>query len=467
MTAPTVLISGAGLGGLFLAILLERANIPYQVFEKAPHVVPLGASIGINANILPAFEQLGLMEEIERIGRRCMSIGLYDENLKPIGEFDLSCFKTKAGYYSLIFHRPDLYDLLLSRIPAEKISFNKKIVSYEQDKDGVTIHTSDNETFHGDILVGADGTYSTIRKIMLERLSKTNQLPLSDRKGLRATHACVIGTTKPLDPEKYPLLKDNSAYFSNVVGHAKAHTWMLMTLQNNRMCYLIEEQLDSETMNDVTALRGKWLTPEAKEKMIKATYNLPIRHAHHAGLAAHKDDQRTLGDLIENTDPEMVSTILLEEHLLETWYDGRTVLLGDACHKMNPSTGQGAVNAFQDAVVLVNCLYDLSGDDDGKGPLSLEKITEAFKDYRDQRFSQAKFQLENANMIARVMNGQTWSDKILRVLITNTPNWIAQKMVLSKAGYRPQINFLPRIPDPPNLDVVQQKPSKRYTEMRM
>jgi len=134
------------------------------------------------------------------------------------------CQPTRAGYYSLIFHRPDLYDILLSQIPAGKISFNKKIVSYEQDKDGVTIHTSDNETFHGDILVGADGTYSTIRKIMQERLSKTNQLPLSDRKGLRATHACVIGTTKPLDPEKYPLLKDNAAYFSNVVGHAKAHT---------------------------------------------------------------------------------------------------------------------------------------------------------------------------------------------------------------------------------------------------
>jgi len=113
---------------------------------------------------------------------------------------------------------------LLSQVPAGKISFNKKIVSYEQDKDGVTIHTSDNETFHGDILVGADGTYSTIRKIMLERLVKTSQLPLSDRQGLRATHACVIGTTKPLDPEKYPLLKDKSAYFSNVVGHAKAHS---------------------------------------------------------------------------------------------------------------------------------------------------------------------------------------------------------------------------------------------------
>jgi 2-polyprenyl-6-methoxyphenol hydroxylase-like FAD-dependent oxidoreductase len=214
---------------------------------------------------------------------------------------------------------------------------------------------------------------------------------------------------------------------------------MLMTLHNNRMSYIIEEQLDSETMNDVTALRGKWLTPEAKEKMIKATYNLPIRHAHHDGLAAHQDDQRTLGDLIENTDPEMVSTILLEEQLLETWHDGRTVLIGDACHKMNPSTGQGAVNAFQDAVVLVNCLYDLSGDEE-KGPLSLEKISEAFKDYRDQRFSQAKFQLENANMIARVMNGQVISERTLEQETKMWYEWPTLSTMLSVAN---SFNFDP------------------------
>jgi len=38
---------------------------------------------------------LGLLEEIERIGLPCTSIDLYDENLKPIGEFDISCYKTK------------------------------------------------------------------------------------------------------------------------------------------------------------------------------------------------------------------------------------------------------------------------------------------------------------------------------------------------------------------------------------
>ncbi|KAF9917015.1 hypothetical protein BGZ65_000034 [Modicella reniformis] len=133
---------------------------------------------------------------------------------------------------------------------------------------------------------------------------------------------------------------------------------------------------------------------------------------------------------------------------------------------MNPSTGQGAINAFQDAVILVNCLYDLLGDDDDedKGSLPMEKISEAFKDYRKQRFPHAKFQFENANMFAKVMSGQILSDRILRMFITKLPNWLQQKISMSKAGYRPQVNFLPRVPDPPNLTIFQQKPSKRHMQ---
>ncbi|KAG0350450.1 hypothetical protein BGX24_008144, partial [Mortierella sp. AD032] len=48
---------------------------------------------------------------------------------------------------------------------------------------------------------------------------------------------------------------------------------------------------------------------------------------------------RTLGDLYDLTPKELISKVMLEEKVFETWHHGRAVLLGDACHKLNPSGG--------------------------------------------------------------------------------------------------------------------------------
>ncbi|KAF9977885.1 hypothetical protein BGZ65_007214 [Modicella reniformis] len=217
---------------------------------------------------------------------------------------------------------------------------------------------------------------------MFEQMAKTNTVPVKDRLGMRASHIAVTGTTRPLDPEKYPSLKDKHGFFSCIIGEDKLHTWMVITAPGNRISYVILEQLDAkDSKKDIATLRSTRLTPEAKDKMIKDTYQLPINHTFREGLANVQDDhQRTMGELIENTDPDKISHILFEEQLLETWHYGRTNL----------------------------------------------------------------------------------SERILRMFITKLPNWLMEKIALMTVGYRPQVNFLPRVPDPPNLTIFQQKPSKRH-----
>ncbi|KAK3817333.1 MAG: hypothetical protein J3Q66DRAFT_339540 [Benniella sp.] len=455
---PNVLISGAGLGGLFLAILLERAGIPYHVYERAAAVKPLGAALGLNANILPAFDQLGLLEELTNIAFPMSTLDFYHENLEYIGSMDVSGFKTQAGYDSYIFHRPDLYNVLLSKVPAGKVSFNKKVVSVEQDEDGVTIRTSDGMTFHGDILVGADGAYSTVRQLIYKDMTEKNVLPDSDADGPKVGHICMVGTTHPLDPEKFPVLKDNRCNFTTIIGHAKAHTWLTTTLPNNRIAFSVKEQLDEKTAKEARFRNSEW-SPESNEKMIQEIRNFPIKHYGDAGEG--KDERRTLGDLIDATDPALISKVFLEVKLYETWHHGRTVLIGDAVHKMQPSAGQGAVNTMEDAVILANCLYDLS---DGKQPVTTKRITEAFQDYREQRYPHAKFQVENSTKMSGIFSGQTWKERLFRSIIYNMPKWLMSHKYLKQAGYRPQIMFLPTVPNPPGLRVVPQKPSKRYLD---
>ncbi|KAF9995815.1 hypothetical protein BGZ80_000219 [Entomortierella chlamydospora] len=451
---PKVLIAGGGIGGLFLAILLEKAGIPYHVYERAPFIRPLGALMTLNANILPAFDQLGLLEPLAKISRVLSTVQLYKESLKLIGTIDVSGFKEKTGYDYFAFSRPDLYDLLISQVPVEKISFNKKVVWLLQNDEGVMIRTSDNETYHGDILVGADGAHSAVRQNLYKHLAKKNELPACDSENLKAAHICMVGTTVPLDPEIYPELKDEQSRTSTIIGRAKAHTWVTTTLSNNRISYSVTQQLDYETAKNALFRNSEW-SPESNMEMIKEIYNFPVKN----GSDGSGGRVRTLGDLIDATPPEHISKVFIEEKLFETWYGGRTVLIGDACHKMQPSGGQGAVNAMEDAIILANCLYDIS---DGKVPVTSERITDAFRDYREQRYAHAKFQVENSQDLAKILTGQTFAERLTRTVMYNLPKWIVTYDYLKQMGYRPQIMFMPTVPDPPNLRVYPQKPSKRY-----
>ncbi|KAF8925523.1 hypothetical protein BGZ58_000736 [Dissophora ornata] len=91
--APCVLIVGGGLGGLMLALLLEQIDVPYHVFERASELRALGSIMTLGPNILPVFEQLGLLHEIEKISKPCSSLDMYDGNMKKIGSIDLSDHK--------------------------------------------------------------------------------------------------------------------------------------------------------------------------------------------------------------------------------------------------------------------------------------------------------------------------------------------------------------------------------------
>ncbi|KAF9945337.1 hypothetical protein BGZ65_010864 [Modicella reniformis] len=333
---------------------------------------------------------------------------MYHEDLRPMGTIDVSTLAS-AGYDAHLLHRPDLYKVLLSRIPAENISLNKKVVEIEQDEQGVTIHTSDGKAYRGDILVGADGSYSAVRERLFEQLDKENKLPITDKTGLTAGNICIAGTTRSLDPVKFPIVESDHTRFMNFVGKGKAHSWMVFTLPNNRMAYIIQEQLDSNAAKDITQLRKERLSPEAKEKFLKDVRDFHIKPDDNERNTPqgnnNNNNQPTLGDLLDATEPGLVATILLEEKMFETWYHGRTVLIGDAVHKMHLASGQGCVNAMQDAVVLTNCLYEIYA---GKEPLTFERITEAFKDYREQRYSHAKIQIEIANLRSRILGGQVW-----------------------------------------------------------
>lgn len=125
---------------------------------------------------------------------------------------------------------------------------------------------------------------------------------------------------------------------------------------------------------------------------------------------------------------------------------------------MLPAAGQGAANAFQDSVILANCLYDLKDN-------SQASISAAFKSYYDQRYQHAKEGYGVSKLSSKIMAGSTWSDRLIRTVVFKyLPRSVQQKQFEKTNSYKPQVTFLPRAPKRGTGYVLPQLPSTRYTE---
>ncbi|KAK3840349.1 MAG: hypothetical protein JOS17DRAFT_769871 [Linnemannia elongata] len=441
---PNVMIVGAGLAGLLFAILLDKAGIHYQIYERAKEVKPLGGVMSLNAGILPALEQLGLYEELQKVSLPATgAFNIYKGDMSLIANVKNE-FTEIIGYDRVVFSRPEFHNLLLSKVPLERIHFCKKVMSLEQNKEGVMIRCADGTTYHGDILVGADGAYSGVRQALYKRLAKAGTLAPSDANELNKGFICMVGTTEPLDPAKYPGVDDKVASCNQIIGNNNSYCWSAFSVPGNKICWNVILQLS--TVQEASELKFKnseW-GPETSEPMIKEVRDFLIPFG------------GTLGDLIDETLRENICRVFLEDKMFETWHHGRTVLIGDACHKLLPSAGLGAVTAMQDAVVLANCLYEMKS-------ITSVDIQQTFESFQKERYSRVKEQFDASNMSAKLIYGQTLFERFLRIVVFNwLPESFRLRGSLKGVEYRPQATFLPPVPRRGTGHWLPQKPSQRY-----
>ncbi|KAG9061262.1 hypothetical protein KI688_007600 [Linnemannia hyalina] len=406
---PHVLISGAGLAGLFLGILLEKAGIPYNIYERAAEIKPIGAVMCLAPNILAAFEQLGLYEELMSFSKKGIYSTYYTDRLEVIATHD-----STDG------------DL--------KVHMSSQIASFEQDKGGVTITLCDNTTVRGDILVGADGAHSAVRNHLYQTLDKQGLLPKSDTEAMSVGYVSLLGTTEVLDPAKYPGLLKDDCETSFIIGDKKnPYTWATFTVPGNKICWNVIIQLGLSSIADEEVGSSDWVAQDNQVMMDS------IRH--------FSTTYGTMGDLFDVTQSDRVSKVFFEDKLFETWNHGRVVLIGD-----------GAVNAMQDAVLIANHIYDIK-------PTTHENIQTALNEYKEERFDAIKDQYPQSHISAQLMYGHTLYERILRQVIFNwMPKSVMRRQLSKNTAYRPQANFLPQAPKRGNLGIIPQWPSKRIQD---
>ncbi|KAG0363257.1 hypothetical protein BG005_001990 [Podila minutissima] len=389
-----ILIVGGGIAGLTLATLLEKAGIDYQVFERAAAIRPLGSVIAIGPNILPVIEQLGLLEELVAASKVSGFVTNFNEQRQQTSYFDYRELKERNGYPNHMITRSRLSDLLLSQIPQEKVHMNKRLSSYEQDEHGVILTFADGTTAQGDIVVGADGAYSQVRKSLYNRLTEDGTLPESDKKELPCSSICLV------------------------TG------WPTWTLPEKRMSWMVIEHLNDH--GDKKTPNIEW-GPGATEAMVARVRGFPIPSG----------ESLIMGDLIDVTPPNLISQVALEGKFFETWFM-RTVLIGD-----------GANVSMQDAIIFSSCLYALKD----KTP---ESLNSAFKGYFEEREPFARAAFETSDRFRQFFRMRRIY-AVIRLVIAYLPQWVWRRAFDKMYGYRPQVTFLPRVPDRGSVKAFSQK----------
>ncbi|KAG0380663.1 hypothetical protein BGX24_006379 [Mortierella sp. AD032] len=433
---PTVLIVGAGLGGLMLGALLEKANVPYAIFERTAEVKPLGSALMIGAAIIPIMEQLGIVDEFLALGKATPEVTVSRENQGPLYTVSTLPQVEYTGYYNYIVARPFFYDLMLRQVPKDKIHFNKRVLTIGQEEERVKIQTADNCVHEGDILVGADGAYSAVRQRMYETLKQEGKLPKIDQEELPFKSTCLVGQTKPIDfAADFPEFNRDQVAFYNTMAEDRPYTWVIFATAQSTIAWMVIHHLDKESSKAAEEQRfresenSQWGS-HAAQAMCDDTRDFPLPIG---------TKNMTMGDLYDLTPIDMVSKVMLEEKVFQTWYSGRIGLLGDACHKLNPSGAQGAVSAMHDAIALGNLIYALPSNP------TASDIENMFSEYQSERIVYVTESYNNSKALAKVME-RGFGGAVALFVRKHFPAWLMKVMLKRGIMNRPQIGFTAAVP---------------------
>jgi salicylate hydroxylase len=323
---PDVVIVGGGIGGLTAAACLTQAGLHVQVLEQAHQFGEVGAGVQLGPNATRVLGRLGLGDALRDMGVRPAAVRLMRwADSTPLTEQPLAAAAERefgAPYYTL--YRPDLIDLLAAHLPPNAVRLGTAVTGIRTTDDGrVAVQLDDGTDEVADIVIGADGTHSTIRAATVGDLAARFS-------GMAAYRALV-----PLNRVQ----SSETALVRNWLGprqHLVAYPVGRGARYINLVCVVPE---------------ASWTTE---------AWNIP---GSVSDLRRHFDGwSREITALLEAVDEPVFKWALYDREPLARWSTRTTTLLGDACHPMLPFLAQGAGQAIEDAAALARCLSETSAD---------------------------------------------------------------------------------------------------------
>ncbi|GLY89946.1 FAD-dependent oxidoreductase [Actinoallomurus iriomotensis] len=316
----TAIVIGSGIAGPVTAAALVKAGIEATVHEAYPAESDgIGGALAIAPNGQAALGIIGAEESLRAsaipMRRMVMSMG----GAEPFETPSLPDMPPLQ-----MVNRSDLHRLLRERALAAGVEFayGKRLVAADDGPDGVTARFADGTSAHADVLIGADGVRSTVRRLI------DPDAPGPDYTGMLGFEG-LADLDLDVDPGTMTFAYGRRAYYLYWRQPGGGATWGVNLPWKTYM-----------TLNEARTIpTDKWL------RTLRETYA----------------DDHPGSDLAERTTPENLQ-ITGALHIMPPvphWHRGRMVLVGDAVHAPSNSTGQGASLAIESAIELARCLRDL------------------------------------------------------------------------------------------------------------
>jgi salicylate hydroxylase len=326
-SSRTVIIAGAGIGGLVAALALAQRGFRILIFDQAERLEEAGAGIQLSPNASRILIALGLDEQLrDYVGTPQELIVTNARTARVLARAPLgSVAEKRYGAPYWVIHRGDLQAVLLAAVranPAISIHLATRVDDFASHKEGVTVSMLSSGRAleeRGIALIGADGLWSSLRK----RMGHSAEPRFARHTAWRAL--------APGDKVEAELSRP------------------AVNLLLGRHAHLVHYPVRRESLvNIVAIIRDDWREP---------------------GWSAEGDREEILARYPAGMWPRLARTLLAAPQQWRKWalYDcapfgswgrGAATLLGDAAHPMLPYLAQGAAMAIEDAQVLARRLAE-------------------------------------------------------------------------------------------------------------
>lgn len=306
----TALIIGGGIAGTATAIALRTVGISSVIYEAYPSGgADAGAFLTVMHNGMAALQEIEAGRAVIDGSYPARGVSLFDaggglleqRSIDPPGR---------------TLTRATLYRVLQAEAVRRgvRIDRGRRLVSATVEAGGVRASLADGSVVRGDLLVGADGLHSVVRRLI------DPDAPGPRHTGQHVVYGYAAGDRVHTAPDTYHMVFGSRAFFGYTTP-ADRCTWWFARLPATESPPRIRPE--------------DW---------------------RHRVLDSFRDDSGPAAEIVAATGEDIVGSASYDIPTTPKWHNGSMVLAGDAAHAASPAAAQGASMALEDAVTLARCL---------------------------------------------------------------------------------------------------------------